>query len=234
MGFLMTYFVWLAIYGKDEILFGYQLKQMLTYIVLGRVVGSLVYATRTQKTADEINQGDLSNFLLKPFSYFSYLWAYDFADKAINLFFSIFELSFLIFILKPSLVFQTNPGYLFLFIISIFLGVFLYFNFSLLISFIGFWSPETWAPRFIFWILLDFLAGNFVPLDVFPRILSQTLSILPFSYFVFFPLKIYLGQLGLGQLLTYFSIGLFWLWFLNIMVNKVWQKGLKIYTAEGR
>src|SRR3989338_3193424 len=231
---LITFFLWQAIYGNRQQVFNYYQNQMITYIILLNVVSGLVLSTRTSNIAEEINRGNLSNFLLLPFNYFYYNLFRDFADKLINIFFSIFEVIFIIYVFKPQFLFQFNPYYLLLFFASLILAVFLYFFINLLLSFIAFWSREVWAPRFIFFIIISFLAGTYFPLDIVPNSVYSLISLLPFTYLLFFPIKIYLGQFNATFLIKGFSISLIWLIILYFFSKKVWQARLKIYTAVGK
>jgi len=102
-----------------------------------------------------------------------------------------------------------------------------------MLSFIGFWSKETWAPRFLFFIIVSFLSGMYFPLDIVPRAIYNILILTPFPYLLFIPLKIYLGQVDLNFILRGLLLSLFWIYLLNIFMKNLWNKGLKIYTSEG-
>src|SRR3989344_4881219 len=137
---LITYFLWLAIYSGKTSIFNYSRTEMFTYIVLLSFTASLVLSTQTTRVAEEINNGQLSNYLIKPVNYIRYNMFRDLGDKLINTFFSLLEISFLLFLLKPEFIWQKNPVFLLLFIWSLLFSVLLYFFISLILSFIGFWS----------------------------------------------------------------------------------------------
>lgn len=231
---LTMYFLWLSLMPQDKVLFGYTQSLMLTYILGTSLISSIILSSRTIGIGDEINSGNLSNFLIRPINYFLYWFAKDVGDKALNIAFSLVELLILFFILRPPLFLQTNAIYLFLCLFSITLGVILYFFINFLIGLIGFWSPEVWAPRFIFMIILSFFAGGFFPLDILPKGIFFIFRITPFPYLLYFPLKVYLGQLAIFEIF----IGLFmsgvWTFLMYRIVRFVWKKGLRVYSAEGR
>lgn len=231
---LITYFLWQAIYGDKQVIFNYSLDKMLTYIILLSFINGVVLSTQTFRVAEEINSGKLSNYLVKPLNYFYYNFFRDLADKIINTVFAVAEIILLILVFDPPFFWQTNPGNLILFIAAVFLAALLYFEINLILSMIGFWSKEVWAPRFIFFIVVSFLAGTYFPLDIIPGIYYQIISLLPFAYLVFFPLKIYLGQVNLNYILQGIAVSLIWILVLNYLVKIIWRKGLKIYTAEGQ
>lgn len=231
---LTLYFLWVSLIPSGTTLFGYNQSSMLTYILGTSLVSSFVLSSRSHAVGDEINSGNLSNFLLKPINYFLYWFARDVGDKAMNIIFSIIELTVLFAILKPPLFIQTESMFLLLTLIAIALALIMYFLFNFLLGLIGFWSPEVWAPRFIFIILLNFFAGGLFPLDILPKFIFSIFQLLPFTYLLYFPIKIYLGQLTMIEIFTGIMISLSWTILLYIVVRYMWRKGLLAYTAQGR
>lgn len=232
--FLTVYFLWSVLIPSNGSFLGYSHSQILTYLLGTTVVTSIVFATRTHEIGDNINSGDLSNFLLKPINYFFFWFARDAADKGFNLLFSIGELVIFAILLRPPVFIQTDYFLIILFFISILFAVLLSFFIGSLLGLIGFWSPEIWAPRFIFFILLTFFAGALFPLDILPQEIYQIFKLLPFSYLLYFPLKIYLGQLDFGQILNGFIVTGIWISLFYFFTQSIWLKGLRMYTALGR
>lgn len=230
---LISFFLWQTIFRSRNQVFGYQEAQMLTYILLITFLNGIVLSTQTFRVAEEINLGTLSNFLIRPISFIGYVLSRDISDKMINTFFSIFEIALLILLLHPPIFLQTSLFWLGLFIVTCILSALLFFEIGMMLSIIGFWSRETWAPRFIFFILVTFLAGTYFPLDILPKPIYSVIQFLPFTYLIFFPLKIYLGQVDFAFLLKSFSIMICWICLLTVVLRYFWRRGLKIYTAEG-
>lgn len=232
---LLVYFLWCAIFQnqKGEI-FGYSQQLILTYILGVSFLRAIVFSSRTIDVGDEINRGNLTNFLLKPLSYLKYWFTRDLADKILNLTLAVFELTLIFWLLKPEIFWQADIWRLTLFGLAALLAMLLYFYINFLFGLLAFWTPEVWAPRFVFLIFLEFFAGALFPLDILPKFLFNTLAFLPFPYLLFFPLKIYLGQLGFFQITTGFVISLSWILVFYQIVQLVWHQGLRIYSAEGR
>lgn len=232
---LTIYFLWWAIFqSRQEEIFGYSQKLILTYILGVSLLRAVVFASRTVDVGEQISRGDLTNFLLRPISYLKYWFTRDLADKVLNIFCAVFEVTLIFWLLRPSIMIQTNFLLLFLFLASAILALVLFFYINFLFGLLGFWTPEVWAPRFVFFIFIEFLAGGLFPLDILPKLLYETLQLLPFSYLLFFPLKIYLGQLSNLQILEGFTVGFFWVLIFYQIVKLVWHRGLLIYSAEGR
>lgn len=233
---LTIYFLWASLFlGRESgELFGYTQKIILTYILGAAFLRAIVFSTRTLDIGEQIQRGELSNFLIRPINYFFYKAAQDVSDKAINIFFAVFEIGLIFLILKPPVFIQTDPFFLLFFALSASIAIVLYFLISFILGLIGFWSPEVWGPRFIFFIITEFLAGGLFPLDILPKWLFALLSALPFPYLLYFPLKIYLAKLTTFQMAIGILVGLAWVLILYYMVVFFWRKGLSLYEAVGR
>ncbi len=230
---LTIYFLWLTVTPENGELFGYSRQLILTYVLGAALISSIVISTRTQEIGENINSGDLSNFLSKPWSYFGYWFARDIGDKAFNILFGVIELTILFFVLKPDLLLQTDLSIILLTLGAILLGVLINFFIGCLLGMIGFWSPEVWAPRFIFFILIGFFAGSSFPLDIFPIWAQNIFKFSPFTYLIYFPLQIYLNKFSSAQMISGFTIAIIWVGLLFILTKLVWKMGLKVYSAQG-
>lgn len=230
---VINYYLWLAVASQTTIIFGYNKTQILTYILLTTVVNGIVFSTQTVRVAEDIQNGSLSSYLLRPVNYFLYQIFRDIPDKLINTVFSFLELGILFVFLQPPLYIQTNPENILLFVFSLLLALVMNFEIMMILSFLGFWIHDVWAPRFLFFILVTFLAGNYFPLNIFSGPLYTILKALPFGYLIYFPIKIYLGM-GVNESLKSFLIMGIWIVFFYKIMELLWKKGLKEYTAVGQ
>lgn len=231
---LTAYFLWIAVLPQNAKIGDYNQPLMLTYILGTSIISAIALSSRTQEIGENINNGDLSIFLLRPINYFGYWFWKDIGDKMINIIFSIVEIIIIFLVLKPPFFVQTDVFYLFPFFTTVIIAVFLYFFLSSLLGLFGFWSADVWAPRFIFFVILGFFTGGFFPLDILPKQIFEIFRLLPFSYLLYFPLKIYLGQLSMLEILKGIFISLLWVLLFYRILFFVWLKGLRNYTAQGR
>ncbi len=234
---VITFFLWSTIFSNPQsTFFGYSQSKILTYVFMLMIVRSLVLSAKAADVSSDISEGNLSNHLLKPLSYFKYWFTRDIASKVLNLFFAFFEFVILFAVFRPEFFIQTNFVFLVLFALSILIAVFIYFNILFLISSIPFWAPELgWASQFLVAVvIIEFLSGALFPIDVLPQGLSDILMFTPFPYMIFFPIQIYLGKIGGLVLFMYFTISTVWAFALFVFMKHVWNKGLRVYQATGR
>ncbi len=230
---IFLYFFWKAVFQNSLSLFGYSRQEIFLYILIAQIVSSFIVSTTTGEIGSLINSGKLTYFLLLPFSFFRYMAIREVVDKMLNVFFSFFEILIFILIFKPTVDFSLSWNKIFLALFVLVLAIILYFLVVLNLGFIGFWSTEVWAPRFLFMILVWTLTGGFFPLDILPDKIYKTLMLLPFPYLTYFPVKVFMGKVDIESVFNGSLILALWIFVFIFITKKIWERGLKIYTAQG-
>jgi ABC-2 type transport system permease protein len=229
---LMALTVWNVAFAQSTTLFGYDRSQITTYILIISILQSVVLATSLHGLAGEIYSGNLSTNLLKPVKLFALFTTLELADKLRNFLFSIGEALALWLLFKPQISLP-EPSILALFLFWVVLGVVIHFYITILFGALGFWSPETWAPKFLFFIAVDFTAGKLFPLDILPESIQRLLFLTPFPYFSYAQAQLFLGRLNCEQIITMTSALIAWCAISALTVHLVWQKGIKSYASAG-
>src|SRR6267142_5728762 len=121
------YYFWSALLKNRTSFVGYDRTQMITYVLGMNVLRSLVFATRTEEIASEINHGRLSGYLLKPVNFMFYTLFRDLSEKSINLVSSIIEVLGLILLFHVRLQWPPDLASWLLFLVSIVGATWLYF-----------------------------------------------------------------------------------------------------------
>ena len=227
------YYFWSALLKNRTSFAGYDRSQMITYVLGMNVLRSIVFATRTEEIASEINHGRLSSYLLKPVNFMLYTLFRDLSEKSINLVSSVIEVFGLIFLFHVHLQWPPNFQSWILFAASIVGATWLYFILSFMTGCWGFWTSESWGPRFLLELFLEFTAGAFFPLDVLPPLAQHIIKSFPSPYLVFFPLQLFLGKLNQQQMINGFLTQAFWILAISGMARWVWSKGMRNYSAVG-
>lgn len=232
----LAFFLWDSVFSDpNRNLFGYDRAKILTYVFGMLVIKSIVTSSRTIDVPGQIARGELMNHLLKPISYFKYWFVRDVSSKTLNLSFAVIETLLLFLILRPDVFFQTDVVYVFFFIVSLVLAVILYFLLLFLASMLPFWHPEqAWGVIFLLFIIVEFLGGGVFPIDILPDAIQKALYLTPFPYLLFVPLQTYLGKMDTLFLVRNTIVALMWVGLLSVLVRNVWNRGLRIYNADGR
>lgn len=230
---LTFYFLWSALFRNQATIFGYSQQGILTYVIASYLLRSFIINTRTKYIGEEIYNGTINQSLLKPISFFGRWLVEDFALKTNMLITSIFEISVFLILVKPPLFLQVDLSLIFVTLIALSIAALLNFMVNFIAGLLGFWSTQVYGPHFLVELVIDFASGSLFPLDVLPLPIFNVLKMLPFYYVVFFPLKIYLGQLTLFDIWSGLVVQILWLILLLALYRILWQKGLKHYSAVG-
>lgn len=233
----VAFFLWDKIFADPgTIVFGYDRSKILTYVFGIIIIRALVLSARAMDVSSDIAQGDLSNYLVRPISYFKYWFTRDISSKALNISFAFFEFLILYLILKPPFYFQQNLAILGAFALSIVIAILIYFFLLFIVSSVPFWSPELgWGSHFfVTIILIEFLSGALFPIDILPLNVQSIIMALPFPYLIYFPLQVYLGKISGIFLIKGLYISLAWVFALFFTMKFVWKKGLRAYEGIGR
>ena len=233
LGFLITFFLWFSVFENRSEFGSYTKTSLISYIFFANIIANFVLGTRTIDIASDIINGTIMNYILKPISFFKYYLARDLADKLLNLIFVIAEVTIIFILFKPPLYLPLTPNSYLLTTIFLAIATLISFCISLCLSFIGFWSNEIWAPRFLFLTSVFFLSGLYFPLDLLPSTLYRLFLLTPFPYLFYLPTQLFLGKLYLINPLVVVS-SLLWLVFFGFLAHFLWLKGNRSYNFFGR
>ena len=98
---------------------------------------------------------------------------------------------------------------------------------------VAFWTTRVWALSEFYWALAVLFSGQFVPLELMPRLVQDIARYLPFGMFKYYPIQIILGRLSPAGIVQAFTVGVVWLVVALLLFNRVWRAGLKQYSAVG-
>lgn len=229
---VMALTIWSVIYTDQGSVFGYNRSQMIGYVFLVSLLQGAILATSLHGLAGQIYSGTISQMLIKPISTLRFLAIQDVADKLKNLSFIGLETAVLYAIFLPHITLPTL-GVFGLFLVWVLLAIIIHFFIEILFGTLGFWSPQSWGPKFLFFMIVDATAGKLFPLDILPVWLQKALYLTPFPYLSYAQTQLFLSRLTPLEML-FNTIGLlFWTGTLGILTIRIWHKGIRDYSAAG-
>jgi len=230
---ISLYYLWTALLRNQSSFAGYTETQMLTYIFGMSALRSLVFATRAEEIPAEINQGRLSGYLLKPVNYFVYTFSRDLSEKSTNFISSLLEITGLFLLFGITLQWPAQGVTWLLLIPAVAGAIVLNFLLSFIVGCWSFWTSESSGPRFLLAMTIEFTAGGFFPLDIFPQRVQDILAWLPSPYMIFFPMNLMLEKIDSAQIIKGFCIQYLWILGLALFARWIWKRGVRTYGAEG-
>lgn len=231
---LMSLTLWTVIFSSSGSAFGYTQSEMITYIFLASFLQSIILATALHPLSGKVYSGEITNQLLKPVSLFGYFAIEDVADKLRNMIFILIETAILFAIFQPVLPPMPSLPMLGLFLVLTVFGAVMHFFIELLFGSLGFWSPDTWGPKFLFFMFVDFTAGKLYPLDIMPEFLQKILFLTPFPYFSFVQTQVFLQKITFSGALQHVLVLGGWTIGLALLASWIWKRGMRDYAAAGQ
>lgn len=232
---IMQYFLWTAIYGNshDSSLYGFTYNQMIAYIVLSSIVACIVNTGFEWEIANDIKNGGLNAYIVKPIGYLPYKAACFLGGKSMQLGIMIILVIIICILLNTFLGFVTQFVSVVFFFLSIILALVINFLMFFIMSTSAFWLAEVWGVFAGLAVLINLFSGGLFPIDVFGERIAFVLNYLPFKYTIYFPITVLNGSISQDAILKGLSIQCVWIFILLFVSKLFWNMGTKKYVSIG-
>lgn len=229
---VFTLFLWNYLYRYNAVIGRYNKNDMYIYYMLSYFIYNTLNAGLNEFTyANEIKNGTIIRYMIRPYEVVRYMF---FASIKDVLFFWI------IMIIPASFVFHIYLNTVSLKIWELIIVLFAliggylisFFMKMIVIAMAFFLDSISCLPKAINTIK-HFVAGGLIPLDLFPTLLFEILSLTPFKYLGYFQVVMIMNKLDYCEIFKNLFVEIFWVVILWYMNKAIWQKGLNKYTAFG-
>jgi ABC-2 type transport system permease protein len=226
--------IWSVIFKNVEVVKNYTYEEMISYIIIGWLIVYLTGNYGLENTVEEnIFEGKISEFLIKPISYLKYIFFSSLGRGSIALVSAVFMQTIIIFLFRDAIVFNlTLAGMIILFAIiaaTFVLKVFI----SIALGMVAFWTDRIIGIDYSFNIISKFFSGSYFTLSLLPPYALTVCKILPFAYTFYFPTQLFLGKINAVQGAMALGIEILWIFILYVIIKLMWKKGLKKYESVG-
>jgi ABC-2 type transport system permease protein len=232
----LTPFLFIQIWKHNEAsqIAGFSLPEMITYYIVLTTVSQIVTPHIDWNVINDINEGNLRFFLMKPYKYFLFKFIEEIPWKMAAWIINIFPLLLFSFIYKDFLYFPSFTVEKVLTIIVLFVcSYLLLFLMQFLLGCLAFWFTNVRSFARVFYMSNDVFAGRMFPLVFLPAILKTIGQYLPFQYLWYFPTLVILDKDELIDFRKAFVVMLTWIISLAVIVYITWKKGVKSYSSYG-
>lgn len=233
---LITVAVWslLFYFGSAQVIAGFSQPEMITYVLGGGVISSFLLLHRQgDDISDDINKGGLSAWLAKPVSP-NLMWLVkDICRKYFTFFIGLFAYAVILWFFSDRLVLPVSLFAAFLVLFFTFLAALIHFGLFYIFSVMAFWFNQTWGPRTLLRVIMELASGILLPLSLFPSGWLQFLNLLPFKFFAYVPMQMYLGNFSGKEIIFELLSALAWLLIIFSVSVVLWRRGMKAYSASG-
>lgn len=229
---IVFFYIWKTIYGGHQTLKGVRFDEMITYVILTRVLFTAVSFGVNNWMGYQIRSGAIIMELLRPVSYQFNLYAGRLGDLVM-----FFILNGLPVFLVSHVIFGMNlPKGMsngIVFVVSIFFAITISFLFEFIIGLFSFYTANAWGLQVLKEAVTNFLSGAIVPLMFFPNFMLKIVNVLPFKDMVYTPISIYLGFVQGSEMYIALGFQLMWILILFIISKVFYNISIKKISVHG-
>lgn len=181
----------------------------------------------------DIQEGYLSNYLVKPVSYLVYKFFHELPYRVVE---SVFGLLFLGMFLS---LFHLRFGIGDAASVVLFFGIFVLaygisFLFKMVLGLTALWTTDYAGVAQLVQVVIIVSGGFIMPIALYPPSLQSAIYALPFPYMFYAPVGALLGYFSRGELVRILAIQCAWVVALYALYRFVWKRGVGQFTAIGR
>lgn len=230
----VVFILWGAAYAGVTQIGGYSIGQTFTYfttlIALQFIIGAF---NEDYQIGEEIRNGLINQFLLKPINYYLYRLTVFLSARAVSGVLVFVPLVVIYPLIKGHLTFPGDSWRLLLGVPALGLAALIQFTLAYCFGLLAFWFLEIQGFVILSYAAETLLSGQIFPLDLLPPALFKAAQFLPFYYMMYFPAGIFTGRLGFDSAIQGLGLQVAWVGLFVIISRSIWSAGLRKHTAVG-
>jgi len=214
---------------------GFNFSQTFTYFVALIVVQFMIGAfNEDYQISEEIRNGMINQFLLKPVNYFAYRFSIYLSARLVTGLLILLPVIVTYPLLKDHLVMPAGLWRLAVGIPALFMSALIQFGIAYCFGLLSFWFLEIQGFVVLSMAFESMLGGQIFPLDLLPGWLFTASSALPYFYQMYFPVAIFTGRINDPSVaIAMLQIQAFWVVVILTIGQVLWRRGLRLHTAVG-
>lgn len=225
--------MWMAIYGNENVIKGFTLYEMITYVLIGNLFSAVVRNFLPNTMKGDMKDGGLSVYLIRPMSYFSFIFSREIGRSSLVAILSVISQGFLVLFFLNYFIFNFDILYLLVIFVMLILAFMTELLMSYIVGLVAFWTDEVDGLYATHERLRKIFSGGYFPISILPTAFVSASYALPFAYSFFVPAQLYLKKIDLMMGVRGIFIQLVWIIVLYAISNLVWKRGLRRYEGTG-
>ncbi len=231
----VVFILWGAAYAGSPSIGGFSFGQTLTYFLVMLVMQFFVGAfNEDYQISEEIRNGLINQFLLKPINYFLYRFSIFVAARLVTGVLILLPLLVAVPLLHDYLTLPHDLWRIALGVPAMALSAVIQFSIAYCFGMLTFWFLDIQGFVILSMAVESILGGQMFPLDLLPAGVFRVAQFLPFYYQTYFPVAILTGRIhDIAVVWQGLGIQLGWVLLLLGLNQILWTRGLRRHTAVG-
>jgi ABC-2 type transport system permease protein len=231
---VVVFILWGAAFAGKAGIGGFTFTQTLTYFVVIFILQFFIGAfNEDYQISEDIRNGLINQFLLKPVNYFAYRLSVFAAARVVSGIFGTLSLAAALPFFRGYLELPHEGWRLALGLPAMALTAMIQFSIAYCFGLLAFWFLEIQGFVILSMAVENLLGGQIFPLDLLPPAVFNAARFLPFFYQAYFPAAILTGRQGYDFAVQGLAIQAAWAFILVCLAEAVWRRGLRHHTAAG-
>lgn len=207
LSFIVYWSIYKSLYGDATEVDGVTFSMVTTNFIISLGLSS-AFSKNEMFLQDKIKQGTIANELLKPVNFKLRMLFEDLGEGAFRVIFNFLPT---VLIAAFFAKFQAPSS-----VLNIFLCL-----------------VSVWGLVTIKNVIINILAGAYIPMWFMPYWLKEFIQFTPFDSIYFTPVQIYLGELQGHEIIIHFLKQILWIAILYVIGELYWRKGIKRIVVQG-
>ena len=210
---------------------GFSAADFAAYYLVALVMSQATFTWIMWEMEYWIRQGSLSPLLVRPVHPIHRHIANNLTFKLLTMVVVVPVVVVLTIVFRPS--FTISAWTALAFLPALALAMALRFAVEWTLASAAFWVTRVSAINQLYFVVFLFLSGFAAPLDLLPGPVRVVAEWLPFYRMLGFPVELLLGRLTPSQALVGFGAQIGWLAIAVVLLNAMWARGVRQYSAVG-
>lgn len=227
---------WLgALKGSGGKISGWTFSTITSYYFLLLITSSMLTSHIEENVSeDDIQQGYMTHYLIKPYSYLTLKFLLEIPWRLLQGFYAIIVVVVFIALFGKFFTLSSNIYVIGLSIFIALLAFAMSFLYKMILGLSAFWFTDARGFFQAMEAIMLIFGGFIVPITLLPNFMEKVSSLLPFSYMAYYPIIAAQGKLSADQLAKIILIQIVWCICLFGIYKIVWAQGRRKYTAIGQ
>ena len=233
---VVVFILWGAAYAGHADIGGFSLPATITYFLVLIVLQFFIGAfNEDYQISEEIRNGLINQFLLKPINYFGYRFSIFSAARLVSGSLALVPLLLLLPLIRHQVALPPLDAWrLVIGVPAIALAGLIQFSIAYCFGLLTFWFLEIQGLVILSMALESVLGGQIFPLDLLPPWLFHLSQYLPYYYQMYFPVAIFTGRLNdPAAIVNGLVFQAAWVVVILAFGQLLWRRGLRLHTAVG-
>jgi ABC-2 type transport system permease protein len=229
-----VFILWTAAYHGSAEIGGFDVRQTMTYFVMLLVLQFFIGAfNEDYQISEEIRNGLINQFLLKPVNYFVYRFTIYLSARLVSGLLVLAPLALAYPFIRDYITFPEELWRLVIGLPAVVLSAMIQFSIAYCFGLLTFWFLEIQGFVILSLAIETVLGGQMFPLDLMPDWVFRLAQYLPFYYQMYFPAAIFTGRIDYALAVQGLGVQLLWVVALLLLNHFLWARGLRRHTAVG-